>query len=117
MKVDRRRLLEVLQNLLENAAKFVVPGRPPLVEIGLRPGADRAFFVKDNGQGIDPAYRERIFNIFEKLDPKAEGTGVGTLAGQAHRGSPWRAASGRNPRASDPARPSSSRSVLSAGET
>ncbi|HQZ19093.1 MAG TPA: ATP-binding protein, partial [Vicinamibacteria bacterium] len=77
VKVDRRRLLEVLQNLVENASKFVAPGRPPRIEIGLRPGPDRAFFVRDNGQGIDPAYAERIFNIFEKLDPKAEGTGVG----------------------------------------
>jgi len=93
VKVDRRRLLEVLQNLLENAAKFVTPGRPPRVEIGLRPGADRAFFVRDNGQGIDPAYAERIFNIFEKLDPKAEGTGVGlSLAKrivEAHGGRIW----------------------------
>jgi signal transduction histidine kinase len=93
VKVDRRRLLEVLQNLVENAAKFVAPGRPPRIEIGLRPGAERAFFVRDNGQGIDPAYAERIFNIFEKLDPKAEGTGVGlSLAKrivEAHGGRIW----------------------------
>ncbi len=98
VKVDRRRLLEVVQNLLENACKFVVPGRPPLVEIGLRPGADPAFFVRDNGLGIDPAYAERIFNIFEKLDPKAEGTGVGlSLAKrivEAHGGRIWTESSG-----------------------
>lgn len=98
VKVDRRRLVEVLQNLLENAAKFVTPGRPPGVEIGLRPGADRAFFVRDNGQGIDPAYAERIFNIFEKLDPKAEGTGVGlSLAKrivEAHGGRIWAESAG-----------------------
>ena len=93
VKVDRRRLLEVLQNLVENASKFVVPGRAPRIDIGLRPGPDRAFFVRDNGQGIDPAYAERIFNIFEKLDPKAEGSGVGlSLAKrivEAHGGHIW----------------------------
>jgi signal transduction histidine kinase len=98
VKVDRRRLLEVLQNLVENAAKFLVPGRPPRIEIGLRPGPEPAFFVRDNGQGIDPAYSERIFNIFEKLDPKAEGTGVGlSLAKrivEAHGGRIWTESSG-----------------------
>jgi signal transduction histidine kinase len=98
VKVDRRRLLEVLQNLVENSCKFVAPGQPPRIEIGLRPGADRAFFVRDNGQGIDPAYAERIFNIFEKLDPKAEGTGVGlSLAKrivEAHGGRIWTESAG-----------------------
>ncbi len=93
VKVDRRRLLEVLQNLVENASKFMAPGRSPRIEIGLRPGPDRAFFVSDNGQGIDPAYAERIFNIFEKLDPKAEGTGVGLSLVkrivEAHGGHIW----------------------------
>jgi len=93
VNLDRRRLLEVLQNLVENASKFVTPGRPPRIEIGLRPGPDRAFFVRDNGQGIDPAYAERIFNIFEKLDPKAEGTGVGLSLVkrivEAHGGRIW----------------------------
>ncbi|MBX7187850.1 MAG: HAMP domain-containing protein [Vicinamibacteria bacterium] len=96
--VDRRRLLEVLQNLVENACKFMVPGRPARVEIGFRPEPDRAFFVRDNGQGIDPAYAERIFNIFEKLDPKAEGTGVGlSLAKrivEAHGGRIWAESAG-----------------------
>ena len=44
-------------------------------------GADRRLralaFVKDNGMGIEARYRERIFNLFEKLNPNSEGTGVG----------------------------------------
>ena len=93
VKVDRRRLLEVLQNLIENAAKFTVADRPARISIGFRGGADRAFFVRDNGAGLDPAYGERIFNIFEKLDPKAEGTGVGLSLVkrivEAHGGHIW----------------------------
>ena len=49
--------------------------------------------MKDNGQGLDPAYRERIFNIFEKLDPGAEGSGVGLSLVrrivEAHGGRIW----------------------------
>lgn len=93
IRVDRRRLVEVLQNLLENATKFVVPGRAPRVEIGFRAEPDRAFFVRDNGQGIDPLYRQRIFNIFEKLDPKVEGSGIGLSLVlriiEAHGGRIW----------------------------
>lgn len=91
--VDRKRLLEVLQNLIENATKFTVPGRPPTVEIGLREGDGRVFFVRDNGMGLDPVYSDRIFNIFEKLDPHAEGTGVGLSLVrrivEAHGGRIW----------------------------
>jgi signal transduction histidine kinase len=35
------------------------------------------FSVRDNGIGIDPRYLERIFNLFEKLNPPMPGTGIG----------------------------------------
>ena len=91
--VDRKRLVEVIQNLLENAAKFGSTERRPRVEIGLREGVERAFFVRDNGIGLDPAYSDRIFNIFEKLDARAEGTGIGLSLVrriiEAHGGRIW----------------------------
>ncbi|MEO8361548.1 MAG: ATP-binding protein [Vicinamibacteria bacterium] len=93
VRVDRKRMVEVLQNLLENAVKFGMPDRTPRVEIGLLRTEEHTFFVRDNGLGIDPAYTERIFNIFEKLDPKAEGTGVGLSLVmriiEAHGGRVW----------------------------
>ena len=50
----------------------------PQIEIGFENRSDSVeFFVKDNGIGIEPEYRELIFNIFEKLDPQTEGSGVG----------------------------------------
>ena len=75
---DRLRLAEIWQNLVENAVKFVGDQAAPCIEIGMdQRGADRVFFVRDNGSGIDPRFQAKIFGLFEKLDAKAEGTGIG----------------------------------------
>jgi len=76
---DHERLVEVLQNLLENAAKFVHTQPQPRIEIGQRNGHDNLpiFFVRDNGIGLEPRFMDRVFGIFDKLDPKSEGTGIG----------------------------------------
>ena len=77
---DRPRLLEVWQNLIDNAAKFMGDQTEPKVEIG-RSGATQdgltIFFVRDNGIGIDPRFTDRIFGLFNKLDARTEGTGIG----------------------------------------
>lgn len=76
---DRRRLLEVIQNLIDNAVKFSSKQTEPVIEIGTR-GLENGmpvFFVRDNGIGIAPEHHERIFGLFNKLDPLAEGTGIG----------------------------------------
>jgi signal transduction histidine kinase len=39
--------------------------------------AETVFFVQDNGIGIDPRYLGKIFDIFEKLDPRSPGAGLG----------------------------------------
>jgi PAS domain S-box-containing protein len=75
---DRGRLLEVIQNLIENAAKFMRDQPEPRVEIGVRQdGEDTVCYVRDNGIGIEPRYQEKIFGLFDRLNPKTEGTGVG----------------------------------------
>ncbi len=75
---DRDRLVEVVQNLVDNATKFMGEQKEPRITIGARDtAAGRAFFVRDNGEGIEPKHAERVFNLFDKLDPKSPGTGVG----------------------------------------
>ena len=77
---DRQRLMEVLQNLLENAIKFLGDQPEPLVEIGQRTRTEVGLvtiYVRDNGIGIAPQFHERIFGLFNRLDPNVEGTGVG----------------------------------------
>ena len=76
---DRQRLIEFLQNLLDNAAKYMGEQPDPLIEIGQN-GEENGkpiFFVKDNGIGIAPEYHERIFGLFNKLNSQSEGTGIG----------------------------------------
>ena len=75
---DRQRLAEVWQNLIENALKFSGDQPQPRIEIGLRgPESARVFFVRDNGVGIDARYHETVFGLFNKLDARSEGTGIG----------------------------------------
>jgi PAS domain S-box-containing protein len=77
---DSPRLMEVWQNLIDNAAKFMGDQPDPHIEIGLVPGSKHElpiFFVRDNGTGIDPRFKDRIFGLFDKLDSRTEGTGVG----------------------------------------
>ena len=75
---DRPRLMEVWQNLVENACKFMGNQPKPRIEIGVEQrGGETVFFVRDNGMGIEPRYQAKVFGLFEKLDPKGEGTGMG----------------------------------------
>ncbi len=81
---DRVRLLEVVQNLIENAVKFMGDQAVPRIEIGVRhdlapEGGDSepVLYVKDNGIGIEPRYHDKIFGLFDRLDQTIEGTGVG----------------------------------------
>ncbi len=75
---DRSRLTEIWQNLLENAVKFIGDRSSPQIDIGVeRHGSETVFFVRDNGIGIDPQYLSNIFNLFEKIEAKTEGTGIG----------------------------------------
>ena len=75
---DRIRLREMLENLFSNAAKFMGDEPDPHVQVGVRQdGDENVFYVRDNGMGIDPRYHDKIFGLFERLDQKVEGTGIG----------------------------------------
>jgi len=75
---DRARLAEVVQNLVDNAAKFMGGRSDPRIEIGALPSPDGPVcYVRDNGIGIDPRHHQRVFGLFERLDTGVDGTGVG----------------------------------------
>ncbi|WP_305043948.1 ATP-binding protein [Geoalkalibacter sp.] len=75
---DRPRLVEIWQNLVENAVKYMGAQSQPRIDIGFEEeGGETIFFVRDNGMGIDPRYFDKIFGLFEKLDKQTEGSGLG----------------------------------------
>jgi len=72
-------LAQVFQNLIANAIKFTRNETPRVHISAERRAGEWLFSVRDNGIGIDPAHRERVFRIFERLDASEEfpGSGVG----------------------------------------
>lgn len=79
---DPMRIREVFQNMFENAARYGAPEGNTLVEVSHRTeetelGTETVYVVRDTGMGINPQYTERIFRIFEQLNPGEGGTGIG----------------------------------------
>jgi signal transduction histidine kinase len=82
VKGSKVRIHELFSNLIVNAIKYNDKALPTL-RVGWQNDARHSdivtFFVEDNGIGIEERYQERIFGIFEKLNPRedVEGTGAG----------------------------------------
>ncbi len=71
---------QVFANLLGNAAKFVPEGTMPRIRVWAEDrGAFTRVNVRDNGIGIAPEFHQKIFGMFERLDPENHfgGTGIG----------------------------------------
>lgn len=80
LEVARMPLQQVLLNLVSNAVKHRDPDKPLSVKVSARPlGDEIEICVADNGPGIDPAYHERVFEMFTTLKPRdvVEGSGAG----------------------------------------
>ncbi len=100
---DRPQLFQVMQNLIDNAAKFVGDQPRPRIEVGVRRDADEGdetvCYVRDNGVGIDPNHHQHVFGLFRQLDPRTDGAGVGlALVKQiieTHGGRIWLESEGR----------------------
>jgi len=75
---DPVRIREVLQNLVENALKFTAQVTQPKVTINAAIEGDNVLCrVQDNGPGIEARYHERVFELFDRLNPRISGTGIG----------------------------------------
>ncbi|WP_272459180.1 PAS domain S-box protein [Polyangium jinanense] len=76
----RTTLGQVVTNLLGNAIKFVQADKKPVAHVYAEDRGDRVrLWVEDNGIGVDPEHRERIFRVFERLHAQEAypGTGIG----------------------------------------
>jgi PAS domain S-box-containing protein len=94
VKIIPLQFKQVMFNLISNSLKFASPERPPVIRIETTNGIkaedlrtkftprDESYYritVIDNGIGFDPLYKEKIFEVFQRLHGKHEysGTGVG----------------------------------------
>jgi PAS domain S-box-containing protein len=94
VKIIPLQFRQAMFNLVSNSLKFASPERPPVIRIettnGIKAEDLRTKFtprdesyhritVVDNGIGFDPLYKEKIFEVFQRLHSKHEysGTGVG----------------------------------------
>ncbi|MDQ2101710.1 ATP-binding protein [Azospirillum isscasi] len=93
---DENELERLFQNLIGNAVKYRVAGRPPEIRVAAAAEAEGwRFTVQDNGIGIAPEHFERIFGIFQRLHGRSEydGTGIGLAVCKKivehHKGRIW----------------------------
>ena len=77
VKADGAQLAEVFQNLISNSLKFVESEAPEVTVTAERRPDAWCFCVADNGIGIKPEYRNRIFEMFRRLHRKDQFTGTG----------------------------------------
>jgi signal transduction histidine kinase len=92
---DDTQLTQVFQNLIGNAIKFHTEKSPEITITSVRKNGNYEIMVKDNGIGIDPQYKEKIFLIFQRLHNREDypGTGIGLAICkrivERHGGSIW----------------------------
>jgi PAS domain S-box-containing protein len=81
IKGNHLEMIQLFQNLIANALKFRnEDGKAVEITISVKPAEDMWLFsIKDNGIGIDPEFKDRIFEMFQRLHSKTKysGTGVG----------------------------------------
>lgn len=77
---DRNQLIQLFQNLISNAIKFKKPNVPPKIHISVRKDEKKGeyiFGIFDNGIGLEPQYRDKIFEVFKRLHAMDEYKGAG----------------------------------------
>lgn len=74
---NRRELIGLFSNLLSNALKYRSDQPPEVLIVAHRQGDFWVIGVKDNGIGVDPAYHERIFELFRRLEKRSSDSGTG----------------------------------------
>ena len=77
---DENLLGQLWQNLIGNALKYSSKSENKRIEIGYRENNDEViYYIKDEGAGFNPKYKDKLFGVFQRLhkDNEFEGTGVG----------------------------------------
>ncbi len=86
---DRLAIEQILSNLVENAVKYLKPGRPGVIDISAAHAHGRVTIsIADNGRGIETRDHERVFDLFRRSgmqDQPGEGIGLAHVRALAYR--------------------------------
>jgi PAS domain S-box-containing protein len=78
VQADEASLTQCCSNILGNAIKFVAPGTRPQIRVWAKTRGSRVrLCFQDNGIGIPKEYQRRIFDMFQRVDKRYDGTGIG----------------------------------------
>ena len=95
---DRSLVRQVFANLLSNAVKFTRNNETAVIEVGGAINGNEAIYsVKDNGEGFDMQYYDKLFGVFQRLHHESEIRRHWGRPGDrsAHNSSAWRSGLGR----------------------
>ena len=86
---DRLAIEQIFSNLIENAVKYLQPGRPGLIRVrGVQEGTHISYEIEDNGRGIAATDHQRVFDLFRRSgnqDQPGEGIGLAHVRALAYR--------------------------------
>ncbi len=89
-------LVELFQNLIDNSLKYRRETRPKIRVRAIKQSRNYLFSVTDNGKGLPARFNERVFRLFQRLEPRdssREGTGIGLTVAkrivERHEGKIW----------------------------
>ncbi len=78
LKFSSKNMRSILYNLISNAVKYSSPERMPQVNVSTKVVSGYTVLtVSDNGLGINPAYKNKLFGMFKRLHDHVEGSGIG----------------------------------------
>jgi len=80
LKGDINAIRQVWVNLISNAVKYSATKKQPQIEIGsFKSNGQTVLYIKDNGVGFDEKYKNKLFQVFQRLHSEQdfEGTGIG----------------------------------------
>ena len=103
LEVDAIYMEQLFQNIIDNAIKFKQPDKKSIITIDAVEETDTFLItIKDNGIGIELTYKERIFQLFQRLhtDKTYQGAGLGLSICkkivERHKGEIWIDSAGKN---------------------